>query len=324
MALSEDQKAMLRLLAQRGEQGYEDLSALLGISSDEVHTKAREAAEQLEAEGIPAPEVPAPPEGVASKGTTKHKRPQTASEEPPAAASPAPAAPTPREPAAKPPAPKPTASAPPSRSRLKLPESKGARYAIAANVVAVLAIVVIVLVSAGDDSGDSGSAASNQAPASETAVEAAAATPNLTQAVLTSVDGGEAEGRAIFGRIKKEVILQVQAEGLEPSPAGSSYTVWLYKSPRLALRVGSVNVGESGGIAAQFPLPTELLALVAGGAFDQIDISLTADAAYEAAIAKAKKEKRLPSFVGEDVLRGPITGPAITAARKAERNGNGQ
>jgi hypothetical protein len=117
------------------------------------------------------------------------------------------------------------------------------------------------------------------------------------------------------------VILQVQAEGLEPSPEGSSYTVWVYKSPQLALRIGSVNVDESGGIAAQFPLPTELLALVAGGAFDQIDISLTEDAAYEAEIAKAKKEKRLPSYVGEDILRGPITGPALEAARNADRKG---
>ena len=298
MALSEDQKAMLRLLAQRGEQGYEDLSALLGISAEEVHAKAREAAAQLESEGIPAPEIPAPPGGAA----------------------PAPEPPAPKaDPQPEPPKPPARPSSP--GTRLRLPESKGARFAIAANVVAVLAIVVIVLLSAGgDDSGDSESGASSQAPAGESAVEAAAATPNLTQAVLAPVDGGDAEGRAIFGRIKKEVILQVQAAGLDPSPAGSSYTVWLYKSPKLALRVGSVNVSESGGIAAQFPLPTELLALIAGGAFDQIDISLTEDAAYQAEIARAKKEKRLPSYVGEDVLRGPITGPAITAARKAERN----
>lgn len=321
MALSEDQKAMLRLLAQRGEQGYGDLSALLGISAAEVHARAREAAAQLEAEGIPAPAIPTPPGAAAATSETSEPEPPRPDPEP---------APPAEEPVAKPePAaaesPAPTVAKPKSAAgegssssrHLKLPESRGARFAIAANVVAVLAIVVIVLVSAGgDDSGDSGTGASSQA---ESAAEAAAATPNLTQAVLNPVDGGDAEGRAIFGRIKKEVILQVQAEGLEPSPEGSSYTVWLYKSPRLALRVGSVNVGESGGIAAQFPLPTELLALVAGGAFDQIDISLTEDAAYKAEIAKAKKGKRLPSYVGEDVLRGPITGPAIEAARKARK-----
>jgi len=319
MALSEDQKAMLRLLAQRGEQGYEDLSALLGIAPEQVHAKAQEAADQLESEGIPAPAIPAPPGGAAAPPEPKPAEAEPAAPEPEASSEPAEEAPAP---APKPPAPKPSPKPSSSGFGFKFPESKGARFAIAANVVAVLGIVLIVLLSAGDDSGDTDSEASGQAAASETASEAAAATPNLTQAVLTPVDGGDAEGRAIFGRVKKEVILQVQAEGLEPSPQGSSYTVWLYKSPRLALRIGSVNVGESGGIAAQFPLPTELLALVAGGAFDQIDISLTEDAAYEAEIAKAKKEKRLPFYVGEDVLRGPITGPAIEAARKTDRKGN--
>jgi hypothetical protein len=315
MALSEDQKAMLRLLAQRGEQGYEDLGALLGLSADQVHAKAREAAAELEAEGIPAPEIPVPPGG----GAPPPKEPEPPKPTPEAEESamrPEPAGE--KKPTPKPATPKPAPRAPSSGSRLKLPESRGARFAIAANVLAVLGIVLIVVLSGGDDSGDSGSDASGQV---ETAQEAAAATPNLTQAVLSPVDGGDAEGRAIFGKIEKEVILQVQAEGLEPSPEGSSYTVWLYKSPQLALRIGSVNVGESGGIAAQFPLPTELLALVAGGAFDQIDISLTEKSAYVAEIAKAKKEKRLPSYVGEDVLRGPITGPAITAARNAEGKG---
>ncbi len=328
MALSEDQKAMLRLLAQRGEQGYEDLGALLGIGAEEVHAKAQEAAAQLEAEGIPAPAIPPPPGGVRIAPDDKEPDPVP---EPPAAPAPPPEPvepkaaeqpPTARRSAAKEPAPAPAAPKPasPPRSRLKLPESKGARFAIAANVVAVLGIVLIVLLSGGDDSGDDASGSAGEAPASqETASEAAAATPDLTQAVLSPVDGGDAEGRAIFGRIKKDVILQVQAEGLEPSPQGSSYTVWLYKSPQLALRIGSVKVGESGGIASQFPLPTELLALIAGGAFDQIDISLTETSEYEAEIALAKKEERLPRYTGEDVLRGPITGPAITAARKADR-----
>ncbi|MGN6815485.1 MAG: hypothetical protein ACTHK3_05295, partial [Solirubrobacterales bacterium] len=60
MGLSDDQKAILRLLSQRGEGGYEDLSALMGISSQEVYARAKGAAAQLEAEGIPAPSIPEP------------------------------------------------------------------------------------------------------------------------------------------------------------------------------------------------------------------------------------------------------------------------
>ncbi|HST68611.1 MAG TPA: Lrp/AsnC family transcriptional regulator, partial [Solirubrobacterales bacterium] len=68
MALSDDQKAILRLLSQRGEQGYEDLSALMGVSAAEVHRRAKQAAEQLEAEGIPAPAIPEPPGGGSRGG----------------------------------------------------------------------------------------------------------------------------------------------------------------------------------------------------------------------------------------------------------------
>jgi hypothetical protein len=311
MALSEDQKAMLRLLAQRGEQGYEDLSALLGISVDQVHAKAREAAAKLEAEGIPAPTIPPPP-GGADPGEESVK-PQPPAE--PRSLPTPPPEPVKQEPAPKQTTPK---SASPLRSGFELPSGIGARAAIAAGALAVVGFVLILLLSGGDGSGETASDASTETPASkETASEAANSTPNLTQAVLRPVDGSDAEGRVIFGRIKKNVILQVQAEGLEPSPKGSSYTVWLYKSPQLALRVGSVKVTKSGGIAAQFPLPTELLAAVAGGVFDQVDISLASDAAYRTEIAKAKKEERLPAYTGEDILRGPISGPAIEAAGKA-------
>lgn len=131
-----------------------------------------------------------------------------------------------------------------------------------------------------------------------------------TQAVLSPPEGGDAIGRAVFGRIGKGPVLQVQAEGLKPTPRGKSYTVWLYRSRKLVLRVGSVK-SESGGIAAQFPVPVELLSYVAGGAFNQIYVSLTDDGAYKAEIARARKQERLPAYAGETVLRGEIAGPLV-------------
>jgi hypothetical protein len=47
VALSEDQKAMLRLLAQR-EQGYDDIAALTGSSVADVRTKVRDATAALD------------------------------------------------------------------------------------------------------------------------------------------------------------------------------------------------------------------------------------------------------------------------------------
>ena len=84
MPLSEDQKAMLRLLAQR-EQGYEDIAALMGLSVAEVRAKAREAVSQLEAEGIPPPQLPPDPVPAAEPEAPKA----------PAEPTPAPVEPTP-------------------------------------------------------------------------------------------------------------------------------------------------------------------------------------------------------------------------------------
>jgi hypothetical protein len=280
VALSDDQKAMLRLLAQR-EQGYEDMAALMGIGVDEVRARVAEALAELEKSEAPpsAPEPPAP-------------------KKPPKPARPAKAAPKPRP-------------------RVALPTDRRARIGIAAGaaVVALLILLVAGVFGGGGDGDSSGSAGAGSTGGSIQAVT----DPNATQAVLSPPNGGDAGGRAVLGRIGRTAVLKVDAEGLEPSPAGQVYTVWLYRSPQVVLRVGAVRVPESGGIAAQFPLPTQLLAYIAGGAFDQIDISLTSNAAYAAEVAAAKRERRLPALTGESVLRGEITGRLIEAGRAAAR-----
>jgi len=96
MPLSDDQKAMLRLLAQR-EQGYDDLAALLGLSVDEVRAKVKDALAQLEEEGAEVPAIPEPPA----------PEPSPAPPEPPVAAEP-PQPEIPAEPVApEPPTPEP-------------------------------------------------------------------------------------------------------------------------------------------------------------------------------------------------------------------------
>jgi hypothetical protein len=312
VALSEDQKAMLRLLAQR-EQGYDDLAALMGLSVDEVRAKVKDSLAQLEAEGEPAPDVPSP-------GPVEPVAPEPKVEEPkPAPPVPAPEPAQPVAKAAKPASPPKgqPARTGDGRAGISLPKDRGVQAAIGAGLLAVVAIIVLLI--AGGSGGDSsegpsaysGSGGGNAANVSENS--------ELTEAELQPVDGGDAEGRAIFGRVKKNVVLQVEAKGLEPSPQGSAYSIWLYKSPKLALRVGAVRVTDNGGIAVQLPIPTELLAYVASGAFNQVDIALTEDSAYAAEVAQSKQEKRLPEHVGESVLRGEISGPAIEQA--AEESG---
>jgi len=299
MELSNDQKAILRLLAQRGAAGYEDLTALLGIDAAEVHQRAKAAAAQLEADGIPAPSIPAPGATVpAPTPTPEPPRPAPVSE----------------------PTPQPVTSTPDASQspRLGLPKTGSARAALAAGVAIVVAlIVVVILVSGGGDSDGSSTAATGESTAAaEESGQIAAANPKLTQAVLSPVDGGEAKGLATFGRVKNSLALQLEAESLEPTGKGESYTVWLYESARKRLPLASTTVGANGKIGAQVGVPTEVLAYLATGTFDQLYLSRTDDATLKAALTKAEKEKTSPTYTGTDVLSGTISGPIIGAAKK--------
>jgi hypothetical protein len=303
--MSDDQKAMLRLLAQR-EEGYEDMAKLMGISVEEVRERVKEAlAEVEEPEAAPEPLVAEPA---------------------PAPVAPEPAPPAAAEPAASPPPPPPAAAVPAAATpkkagrprqqlpSLKLPKDRGALIGLGAGVLVLIALAIVLALSGGDGDDDSSTAANGGQDTNLTAAQER----NLTQAVLAPTGDADASGRALFGRFKKNVLLQVEAEGLEPSPAGQSYTVWLYRSPKLALQVGAVRVEDSGEIAAQFQIPAQLLNYIANGAFDQVDISLTSISEYKAAFNKAKRENKVPPYVGESVLRGKITGPAIQRQKSAE------
>jgi hypothetical protein len=266
MPLSDDQRALLRLLAKR-EEGYEDIAALKGLSVEQVRAEVKDALAELEATGAE------------------------------------PASPTPT---AKPPelgprsTPKPT-----GKSRPALPAERRRLLLLTGGALGIVAVVLIAiaLIGGGSDSG------SDEATGS-TAEPAAAENGKVTQAVLSAADGGDASGRAVFGRIgKEEIVLQVTAEDLEATDPGQSYTVWLYRSPKLSLRVGSAPVSAEGRLGAQFPIPAELLAYIAGGAFDQIYVSRLDNAAYKQEVARAKQSKSLPRYSGETVLTGEITGP---------------
>jgi len=301
--LSDDQRALLRLLAQR-EEGYEDIAALMGLSVDEVRRRVKGALTALDEGGSAAGPV-------AGRGSSS-SRDDAAGEEPrpapPAAETPPPARP------AQDAQPAPHPSKPGSRvasSRLKLSRDRRRLWEIVGGALVVLLIVLFATgaIDIGGDDGSDGSGSALQGNLNT-------ANGKLTRAALESVDGGDAEGQALFGRLGKQVVLQVLAEGLEPSAPGTTYAIWFYRSPKLALRVGAVKVTDKneGKLAVRLPIPTELLALVAGGAFPRIQISQTANAAYKAEVAAAKRQQRLPRYTGETVLSGQIVGPLAEAA----------
>ena len=306
MPLSDDQKAILRLLSQRGEQGYEDLSALMGISVGEVHARAKAAAAELEAEGIPAPAIPEPGGG----GEPQREE----------------AAPAPEKPKAPAPALPKGEKKPPLKKELKLLENRGL-WAILAGVAIVVVFLVIILSGGGGGGSDSttGTTAAS-GKVTEQAVEsleksAAKGGKEVTKAVLNPVDGSEASGVAVFGRVKNKLALQVYAEGLEQTSGNEGYTIWLAASQSKMLPLASTPVGKDGKISAQVEVPVEILAYLANETFGQIAITKTDESQLKASLAKATKEKNAPSYTGAEVLRGSVTGPIVGAAQKIEEAG---
>jgi hypothetical protein len=315
VALSDDQKAILRLLSQRGEQGYEDLSALMGIDADEVYKRATDAAAALEADGIPAPDIPRPPGGAGSPSVANF------GEAPPGDPAPPPeVVDTSEAPRAKPKPPPPALPKgepkPPLRKEIKLLEGRGL-WALLAGAAIVILFVVFVLFGGGDEGGsDSTTTSSSSSEGTVAALEKAAegGQKEVTKASLSAVDGGDAVGVAVFGRVKNTLALQVAAEGLEPAEEGESYTIWLAASPQKMLPLASTEVGEDGRIGAQVEVPTEVLAYLANETFGQIAITRTDESQLKASLAKATKEKAAPAYTGDEVLRGEVTGPIVGAA----------
>jgi len=306
VALSDDQKAILRLLNQRGEQGYEDLSALMGVSVAEVHRRAKQAAEQLEAEGIPAPAIPSPAGGETLPPPTA---PSEQQEPPPEIAF------SSEAPRARPNIPQAHHPARETAHRLKLLENRGL-WAILAGVAIVVVFLVFVL-AGGDEGSDEGETTTGSAAQ---ALERAAAREGkeVTKAVLNPVDGSDAAGAAIFGRVKNSLALQVLAEGLEETGKGESYTIWLSASPDKMLPLASTEVKADGRIRAQVEVPVEVLAYLANETFGFIAVTKTDDSQLEASLGKATKERKAPVYTGTEVLRGEVTGPIVGAAERLE------
>src|ERR1700742_4111600 len=119
MGLSDDQRAMLRLVAQRGEQGYEDIAALKGLSVEEVRAEVSAALAQLDEEGALSGSPPA--EKAEPAPESKPETPKAAEQAPP----PPPAAES-----------KPTAKES-RRPRFSMPTGAGLRAAIAGVVVVI-------------------------------------------------------------------------------------------------------------------------------------------------------------------------------------------
>jgi hypothetical protein len=310
VALTDDQKALLRLLAQR-EQGYEDIGALMGLSVGQVRERVREALAALNEaeearEPAPTPRAAEPPPPPPPPPTPAATEPSAASQE---LHGQRPKPQAPRK------APRPGSAAktagrfPAGRRRISLPSDGRRRFELAGGA---LIVILLVLFATGlvDIGGGGGSSSSTSSGKATTGAAGSGKKQPPTQAVLSAVGNGSAEGVAIFGRSGEAVLLLVAARNLEPSPKGQAYSISLVKSPSERIPIAATEVNRSGRIAGRFQVAPEVLGLLAGG-FDQMEVSLVSNAALKAALANATKERKAPSYGGKPVLRGQVTGPFI-------------
>jgi len=308
MPLSDDQRAMLRLLAQR-EQGYEDIAALMGLSVEDVRAKVRDALAQLEDEGVEAPPIPVEPAPA--------KEPEPAVAEPPPLTPPAAVEPE-IQVAVEPPQPPSSAVSASKSPRPSLPRDRNTLLAIGAGLAGLVVIVVLAVLlianSGGDDSGDSTSAANANAGNAQTTGNGGKVQPTL--AVLKPVDGSDASGTGLFANFEENLVLAVEAKDLEPTEKGTRYTIWIAASPTKMLPIASTAVGAKGTIEASVKLPTELLLFLANETYREIAITRT-----DTARLAAEGKEEAPTYTGDAVLRGTITGPLVGAdelIKKAE------
>jgi hypothetical protein len=287
MPLTEDQKALLRLLARR-EEGYGDIGALMGVSLDEVRARVGAALAELDGNARTAPPPPPPAPSAPEPAPEPRRAPV-----PPPRATPRPA----------------TRPAAVSLPRLPRPKSRRGLFELVGGAVVVILLVLFAtgLVDiGGGGSSKSGTSAKPTVPRELAGGKAV----KPTQAVLEPVNGGRASGRALFGRSKETVLLLVEAKGLEPSPKGRSYAISLARSPTERVPIAATEVGRSGTIAGQYQIAPEALGLLAGG-FDQMEVSLVSNASLKTALTQAKKERKALSYSGAVVLRGKVTGPIV-------------
>lgn len=335
MALTDDQKAMLRLLAQR-EHGYDDIAALTGKDVADVRAGVREAIAALD-----RPEGPSAGQramlrmlaqqehgyadigaltgddvdGVRGKvaaalAALEGDEAAAPPPEPPPRTEPAPTPAKPRrEPEkapASPPSPPKSARARGARPEwLKFPKDRRVALGLGAGLIVVLIFVVLLATGTIGGGSDSGG---DKGQASKSGLKP-------TRAVLKPVGGRNGKGLALFGREGKKVVLLLSASGLDPSPKGRSYTVSLAKSASEKLPLVATRVTSSGRIEGRFPVAPQVLGLLASG-YDTMEIALVDDSELSAALKAAKTARKAPDYKGEVFLRGAVVGAIVEAGEQ--------
>jgi hypothetical protein len=342
MALSDDQRAMLQLLLERG-QSYDDIGSLLGLERDEVRSRARAALTEIGGED-PDRDVgltdyllgQADPIGRAdaarhlqsdagARDLAKRLAAQLRLLAPAAQLPDIPAgrAASKRKPApAATPAPAVAGNAPAPAAGGSISfgaglERRQLQWIAALLGAGALVLVVVLLVTGAFGDGDGGG---NGQTASGGGGNANAS--GLTRAVLKEQGGSGASGVAVFARVRNTPVMQINVNGLEPTRKGQAYVIWLYGSDRRAFPLSREPV-KGSNLRGAAPVPAQILQALQQGLFDSVDVSLASDAQMTAGLRTARRTQQLPRHVGKSVVRGPIVGPGFASGGSSGGTGSG-
>jgi hypothetical protein len=339
MALTADQQAMLQLLLERG-QSYADLAELLGVSEDEVRTRARAALTEL-AGTDPDANVgltdwllgQADPIGRADAVRHLKEDPadhNLAGELEAKLQLIAPKAELPRLPGEprggggflRRPAPAETPekpAKPPRQPRTQLSSKQTRLIAVLAIAGVVLLFVILAVAGAFSGSGDSGSSTQASDTSSTTGGQTTSTTASgadacqggnaqpIARVPLQPVDNGDAAGLANVEVINGDTAcLTLQLRNLEPPPSGQSYIVWfLFTDTKGYPLAPLTGIKADGSYDNSIQIPPATISLVARA--QAIEVSLAANQDVAAAIQKASKSQQIVIDVpGQAIARGTV------------------
>jgi Sigma-70, region 4 len=325
MALTDDSRALLQLLLGKG-QSYADIADLLGVSEDEVRSRARAALTEI-SDRDPDENVPltdyllGQADPITRADVARHLADDPDDQEladtltaqlrllAPSATLPKPNRPG-IAPARKPRRSTATGSGSASdadadtepKPRRSVPLAANQRWLIALLLGAALLITIIILVVAGVFGGDDSKNSDN------------ASNPAPTTAILQPVSGESGKGNVEFGFSGSDLAANLQLNDLTPSTKGESYATWLTGPKGIAYPINQGAVGDSKAISGQVTINQAVICFIAADAFTGIKVSRVQNADMRTALTEASKANKgqgdFPKYTGDTVLQGSISMPA--------------
>jgi len=338
MPLQGDQRALLKLLCERG-QSYEDISGLLGVPADEVRERARAALAEIGGSDPDAGEVPltdflvgqADPIGRAD--AVRHLQADAGSlslaeriqaglalvapdaKQPslPEARGKRRRAALPEESADPPPAPAVTAGAD--------DRTAGSRTRLIAGLALLAVVLVVAILAATGAFSDGDSDATG-----ETTATSAQSSGETIPVSLRPVGGSGVGGTATFSIVDdQQLSVDMQVQGLDPGlKSGESYVVWMMVADTKGYPIDRIQADEDGGFSGRLSVPSSI-ALTVGSQATSVRISSTSEAAIDAGIREAVKQKiPILSFTGTELASGRIPLAETNRGDQGKNGGNGK